>query len=406
MGTTPRTRASRRALWAFALAAFCVQLDAFALTFALPTIGRDLGAGQQSAALVVSGYLLTCGSLMIAGGRLADAYGRRPVFAAGVALFGAASLLCGLSTSLPVLLAGRVGQGVGAALLMPAGLALVSERHPAADRARATGRALGIAGLGTVLGPLVGGAVTDTAGWRWVFLGGLGVVAAALLLTAGLGDAGRPAARQRSGVRGPVLAAGAVGAVALYADRAPEWGWTAPAPVLVLACGFGLAGVFAAGERRTKRPVLDPRLWREHRYLLAVALGAVANAAAVRWLVAAPALLQHTWGLTAGTAGLALAVPVLAFAAGGPLAGRLATGRPAVPPLAVATVAGGAAALALALPLGWAPLAVVLPVGGLALGAANALALIAAQRAAPDELAGEASGIAKTAITVAGGLGA
>ncbi|RCV51634.1 MFS transporter [Marinitenerispora sediminis] len=406
MGTAPPTSAARRALWAFALAAFCVQLDAFALTLALPSIARDLGVDGHAVAWAVSGYLLTCGALMIAGGRLADRYGRRPVFAVGLAVFGAASLVCGLSTAFPALVAGRAAQGVGGALLMPAGLALVSERHPAAERARATGRALGIAGAGTVLGPLVGGVVTEAAGWRWVFLGSLAVVAAALALTAGLGDGASRPRRRTAGGRGLILLTCALGLVALYVERAPEWGWAAPRSVLAAACAAALIGGFAAAERRSGRPVLDPRLWRSRRYLLATALGAVANAAAVHWLVTAPMLLQHTWGMSAGAAGVALSVPVLAFASGGPLAGRLATGRPAVPPLAFATAIGAAAVLPLPLLPGWGLLAVLLPVGGLALGTANALALIAAQRAAPDDITGEALGVTKTAVTVAGGLGA
>ncbi|BCK73643.1 hypothetical protein Srufu_075960 [Streptomyces libani subsp. rufus] len=147
---------ARWALVSVALGVFCIQLDSFALNLALPHIKDELGVSTGQLQWAVSAYLLSCGTLMLGAGRMSDLFGRRRLLIAGLALFGLASLWCALAPSLSVLVAARVVQGAGGALIMPAGLALLTNVFPPAVRGRATGWALGIGGLATACGPFVG----------------------------------------------------------------------------------------------------------------------------------------------------------------------------------------------------------------------------------------------------------
>ncbi|MGW8975565.1 MFS transporter [Streptomyces platensis] len=156
---------ARWALTAVALGAFCVQLDSFALNLALPVVRDALHGSATATPWVVSGYLLAAGSLMPLAGRLGDLYGRRRMLTAGLALFGVAAALCALAPSLPLLVAARVVQGAGGALIMPVGLALLTHAGPPGHGRRAMGRALGLAGLATVCGPFIGGVLARSVCW-------------------------------------------------------------------------------------------------------------------------------------------------------------------------------------------------------------------------------------------------
>ncbi|WP_244943539.1 MFS transporter [Streptomyces inhibens] len=161
--TAPHPHAQARwALAAVATGAFCVQLDSFALNLALPAIRDGLHGPATAAAWTVSGYLLAAGSLMPVAGRLGDLYGRRRMPALGLALFGTAATLCALAPSLPLLVAARLLQGAGGALIMPAGPALLTNACPPGHGRRAIGRALGLAGPATVCGPFLGGALAQS----------------------------------------------------------------------------------------------------------------------------------------------------------------------------------------------------------------------------------------------------
>ncbi|MFG2496509.1 MFS transporter [Streptomyces caniferus] len=220
---------ARWALISVALGVFCIQLDSFALNLALPHIKDELGVSTGQLQWAVSAYLLSCGTLMLGAGRMSDLFGRRRLLIAGLALFGLASLWCALAPSLPVLVAARVVQGAGGALIMPAGLALLTNVFPPAVRGRATGWALGIGGLATACGPFVGGVLTQMVSWRAVFWLNvpLGVVAAIC--------ARRAQESRDTTVSGrvdwPGLATGTatIAALALFIDRGPVWGWTSPA---------------------------------------------------------------------------------------------------------------------------------------------------------------------------------
>ncbi len=394
----------RPALVAVSLGVFCVQLDAFALNLALPRIGRGLEVSGGDLQWVVSAYLLSAGTLMLGAGRLGDLLGRRRSLVAGLVLFGTASLACALAPTLAALVAARVLQGAGGALIMPVGLALLTNVFPPGLRGRATGCALGVAGVATACGPFVGGALTQAVSWRAVFW--INVPLAAL---AAVWAYRAPESRDTSTAAGldwPGLISGtaASAAMVVFVDRGQVWGWMSGGSTAVLGLATVLLVAFVSAERRASNPLVKLVLFRNGPYVALTAAGAVANAATVVFLFVVPLSLQGPWELPAGAAGVAFLVPASVMAAAGPVAGRVRPSR-AVVVMAVCLGAGAAALYAV-------PSAVTLPAYllaitacGAALGLANALTLTATQAVIRPERAGEASGVTKTVITVTGGLG-
>jgi MFS family permease len=219
---TPATEAvkSRWVLAAVSMALFCVQIDYFAMNLALPRMASDLHSGSATdLQWVISVYMLALGAFMVPAGRIGDIFGRRRALLAGVALFGVASVLCALAPSAGLLVAFRALQGLGAALIFPVSVSVLTNAFPAVRASHAIGLAYGIAGLGNAAGPLIGGLLTETVGWRWIFW--LNVPAAGLRHDRDV--AGR---RDRRHPRG-VGSSAAVGRRCRAADRAvpASTGW-------------------------------------------------------------------------------------------------------------------------------------------------------------------------------------
>ncbi|MCP9211083.1 MFS transporter [Streptomyces sp. NEAU-Y11] len=396
--------ARRRSLAAVSSGVFCVQLDAFALNPALPGIGRELHATGAGMSWVVSGYLLAAGALMPGAGRLGDLLGRRMVLTVGLMVFGVASLVCALAPSLPVLVAARVAQGVGGALTMPVGLALLTNAYPPAARGRALGWALGAGGVATACGPFAGGVLTGALSWRAVFWVNVPVALMAAVWAARAADSRDTGAPRSVDGKGLVTLTAAVAGLAVLLDRGPVWGWRSGRAVLTLALVTVALLVFVRCERAAAHPLVGPGLFRNRPFVVLTAAGAVANAATVVFLVVVPLALQGPWGLSAAVAGAVFLAPATAMALAGPVAGRI-PGAGAVRAMAWCLGLGAAGLCAV-------PVAPALPgriaaatLCGAALGVANALTLIATQAAVAPERAGEASGVTKTVITVAAGLG-
>ncbi|BBJ38609.1 hypothetical protein SSPO_013270 [Streptomyces antimycoticus] len=404
MTTASGGSAGRWAPAAVSATVFCVQLDAFALNLALPGIGQDLGAAGGGLQWVVSGYLLAAGALMAGGGRLGDLYGRRRLLMAGLAVFGGASLVCALAPSLPVLVGARVVQGAGGAMAMPAGLALLTNACPPGSRARVMGRALGIGGVATVCGPYVGGVLTEAVSWRAVCWLNVPLALVAMGCAARAGESRDTTAPVSVDVAGLLTATGALAAVAVLVDRGPLWGWASGSSAVALALAVGLGAVFVRHERAAAHPLVDLALFGNRPFVALTAAGAAANAATVVVLFAVPLALQGPWRLSAAGAGAAFLAPAAAMALAGPVAGRIRTAD-AVRAMAGALVLG-AAALGAAAAAPTLPVFLVAVTGcGAALGVAGALTLIATQAVVRPERAGEASGVTKTVITTAAGLG-
>ncbi|WP_311033959.1 MFS transporter [Streptomyces luomodiensis] len=396
--------AGRWALAAVSATVFCVQLDAFALNLALPGVGRELGAAGGGLPWVVSGYLLAAGALMAGAGRLGDLYGRRRSLTAGLAVFGGASLVCALAPSLPVLVGARVVQGAGGALAMPAGLALLTNACPPGARARMTGRALGIGGMATVCGPYVGGALTEAVSWRAVFWLNVPIALVAMVCAARAAESRDTTAPVSLDAAGLVTATGALAALAVLVDRGHLWGWASGRSVTALALAAVLGVVFVRHERAVAHPLLDLALFGNRPFVALTAAGAAANAATVVVLFVVPLALQGPWRLSAAAAGTAFLAPAAAMALAGPVAGRIRTAaavRAMAGALGLGAAALGAAAVATSLPV----FLLAVTGCGAALGLAGALTLIATQAVVRPERAGEASGVTKTVITTAAGLG-
>ena len=242
---------------------FMIMLDNTVVNVALPSIQRDLGVGLSELEWIVSGYALTFAALMLIGGKLADAYGRRLLFVIGIAVFTLASLACGLSTSGEMLIAARVAQGAGAALMNPATLSIIAATFPPKQRGTAIGIWAGVSALALAIGPLVGGLLTDHASWHWIFfvnipVGIVGIAASFLLI-----DESRDPTHERLDLPGLVTSAVGLFALTYGLIEANTYGWGSAR----IVGSFVVAAVslvsFVVLERRQRAPMLDLTLFRE-----------------------------------------------------------------------------------------------------------------------------------------------
>ncbi|MGW7693000.1 MFS transporter [Streptomyces asiaticus] len=285
---------------------FMLVLDDNVVSVALPSMRDDLGFSTAGLAWVVNAYFLAFGGLLLLFGRMADLLGRRRVFLTGVALFGAASLLCGLAQEPWQLVTGRFIQGAGAAMASPAALALIALLFPGTEeRTKAFGIWGGIAGLGGTTGLVISGALTGLASWRWIFLINLPVALAALVLLPRLVPESRAGRAVRLDVPGALLGTGALLSLVYGLLRTGELGWGDTTAVGPLVLAVFLAVAFVAVEARTAEPLVPLSF-------LCFRFRAVANAATLLFSAAMYAMafllmvhLQTVLGYRPLTAGLA-----------------------------------------------------------------------------------------------------
>ncbi|WP_446465248.1 MFS transporter [Streptomyces sp. BRA346] len=281
-------------------------LDDNVVNVALPSIRDDLGFGAAGLAWVVNAYFLAFGGLLLLFGRMADLLGRRRVFLTGVALFGAASLVCGLAQEPWQLVAGRFVQGGGAAMASPAALALIALLFPGTEeRTKAFGIWGGIAALGGTTGLVISGALTGLASWRWIFLINLPVAVAAVALLPYLVPESRAGRAARLDLPGAVLGTGALVSLVYGLLRIGESGWRDTGAVAPLALAVLLAVAFVAAEARTAEPLV-PLSFLSLRFR-AVAQGATLLFSAAMYAMAFLLMvhLQTVLGYRPLTAGLA-----------------------------------------------------------------------------------------------------
>ena len=242
------------------------MLDNTVVNVALPSIQRDLGADLSELEWIVTGYALTFASLMLVGGKLADAYGRRLVFVAGIVVFTTASLFCGLASSADMLIGSRVLQGAGAALMNPATLSIIAATFPPRERGTAIGIWAGTSALALAIGPLVGGLITEHANWNWIFfinlpIGLLGIVASFVFI-----DETRDETHERLDLPGLVASALGLFALTYGLIEANTYGWgsTRIIGAFVLAGAALLA--FVVLERHQRAPMLPLELFRNRTF--------------------------------------------------------------------------------------------------------------------------------------------
>ena len=314
-----------------ALGVIMATLDMSVVTIALPTLQRAFGAGLSTVEWVALAYSLTITGLLLAGGRVADARGRRGVYGAGLLLFTAASGLCGAAPTVEALVVLRVVQGVGAALLSGNGSALLVQAFPLEQRGRALGAFGAMVGVGLAVGPPLGGLLVANASWRWIFLVNvpLGLLTWDMLrkrVPADPPPAVRPGAPPTAllgfGVA-PFAWAAALAALSLALTRGPESGWGDPLVLASAAGGVLLLALFLGSQRRAPEPLLPLDL-------VAGPLGAAVALTFLGQLLSVsvgfhmPLVLEETGGFSPARSGAWLSVLPLAALACAPLAGQLA----------------------------------------------------------------------------------
>ncbi len=253
-------------LAAVAFGLFMIMLDNTVVNVALPSIQRELGADLSSLEWIVTGYALTFAALMLIGGKLADAYGRRLIFVTGIVIFTASSLACGLANSEDVLIAARIVQGAGAALMNPATISIIAATFPPRERGTAIGIWAGVSALALAIGPLVGGLLTEHVGWEWIFfvnipVGILGIVASFLLI-----EESKDETHVRLDIPGLVTSALGLFALTYGLIEANTYGWTSGRILASFAVAVVSLTTFVVLERRQRAPMLDLSLFRSGTY--------------------------------------------------------------------------------------------------------------------------------------------
>ncbi len=249
----------RWVLLATVLGSGMVLLDSTVVNVALPTIGRHLNASLAGLQWTVTGYTLSLAGLILLGGSLGDRAGRRRVFLVGVVWFALASALCGAAPSIGVLIGARVLQGVGGALLTPGSLAIIQASFVPAERPRAVGAWAGLGGVAAAVGPLVGGWLVQTAGWRWVFFLNLPLAAAVIAVTVRhVPETRDPAAHGNFDVAGAGLAALGLAGITYALIEATGSAGTTPVVVAAVIGVAAAAGFIELERRRTRTPEPTP----------------------------------------------------------------------------------------------------------------------------------------------------
>ena len=403
-GTAARTRT----LAATVLGSSLAFIDGSVVNVALPAIQRDLGAGAAGTQWVMNAYLVVLGALVLIGGASADRFGRRRVFVAGVTVFTAASILCGLAAGTGTLVATRALQGAGAALLVPASLALLGATFPAGERARAIGAWAGYGALAMAVGPLLGGFLTDHVSWRAIFYLNVPLAVAAVWLAL----RGAPDSRSEhlSGLDwlGATLAAAGLASLTWGLTGAAELGFRSPPIAAALAGGAVALAAFVAVEARARSPMLPLALFRSRAFTGANLVTLLLYFALSGVLFFLPFELIRGRGYSATGAGAALLpFPIVMGLLSG-RAGALADRYGARLPLTVGPLvaAGGFLLLAIPMPAGsyWVSLLPALLVLACGMTITVAPLTTAVMGAVGSDYAGTASGVNNAVARVAGVL--
>ena len=332
------------------------SLDLFIVNVALPQMGRDFHlrrAGLGDLSWVLNAYAIVYASLLVLFGRIAERYRRERGFLLGVALFVGASAACGAASGLPMLIAFRVLQAAGAALLTPTSLGLILATFPPERRHRAVRAWTAVGGLAAALGPVVGGLLV-AASWRWVFF--VNVPVGLLALVVGWRRLPRVAGHPVSApdVVGGLLVTGGLGVLSLGLVKGGTWGWGDARTLTALAVSTAALALFAAHSRWHKNPLIDRALFRLRPFRGASAVAVLFSAAFGAMLLSRVLWAQNVWHWSPLVTGLSVApgplmVPVFSFLVAGRLTERLGAG--AVIAAGCAIFAAGVAWWALAIGL-------------------------------------------------------
>jgi EmrB/QacA subfamily drug resistance transporter len=327
LGSTSRFRTPRWTLIAVALGTFMTYLDNNIINVAIPTIEHSLGLSQAGVEWVVSAYILVFAGLLLAGGRLGDVFGQKRLFLLGLSIFTSASLMAGLVGQVDLLIAARALQGLGAALLTPATLAIIGATFTEpTERARAVGAWSAVGAVALALGPLLGGVLAQHVDWHWIFF--INVPVGLLTLWLGALAIARfdrtDVARQSLDSRGVTLSAAALVSLTFALIEGPQIGWGQPSIIVALIVSALAAVAFVAVERRTADPMIDLSLFSNRTFTGATVALMIWAFGLFGIYFFTSLYLQHVLRFSATTAGAAFVPMALLMAAGAASADRVA----------------------------------------------------------------------------------
>ena len=263
------TQQKQLVLVAAILGTTVVTVDSTVVNVALPSIADDLGGGLAGQQWTANAYLVTLSSLILIGGSLGDLFGERRMYMTGVAGFGFTSLFCAVAPTIELLVLARALQGVFGALLTPAALAVIVATFPPDERGKAVGAWTAWGGIGTVLGPLIGGQLVDAASWRWIFAINIPIVLITMGLVSRVMTQGRPRpADARVDFVGAALCAFGLAGFTYGLIEQPRNGWSDPTVWLPLVVGAVLFGSFIVWEARSRHPMLPLSLFRRRNFAI------------------------------------------------------------------------------------------------------------------------------------------
>jgi EmrB/QacA subfamily drug resistance transporter len=403
---------STRRTWillAVSLATFMTYLDNNIVNVAVPAIQRDLHLDTAGLEWVASGYILVFASLLLAGGRLGDVFGRRRLFLLGLAIFTGASLVAGLAGSVDVLVASRAVQGLGAALVTPTTLALIAATYPdPRERTRAVGIWSAVGALALAVGPLLGGLLSQHLAWGWIFFINVPVGLATMVLAGWAIRPDEPAVRRaRMDLPGLVLSAGALFTLTFALIEGHDRGWTSALILGSFAVSAGAAIGFLTVELRAADPMVDVSLFAERVFSGGIVAVVMWGFGLFGIYFFTSIYLQDVLGFSATVAGAAFVPMALLMAVGAVVSQRVsaAIGAHRSVALSMLLMGGGIASISLlgrdASYLALMPSFLVIGIGGGLSVPLTDLVL----GAMPGEQAGVASGIFNAAREVAGLLG-
>jgi EmrB/QacA subfamily drug resistance transporter len=392
----------RRVLLAAAVGMFAINVDFFAVQATLPPMAEDLDTTVSTLQWVISGYMLALASFLIVAGRLADIFGRKTFYVAGAIVFGVSSLLAGAATGPEMIIIMRIVQGLGAAVMMPVGLAIVTNAFPADRTQRAVGLVFAIAAVGQAMGPLIGGALTEWLSWRWVLWVNVPITVLLVVLAAGSIEQSRddsvPKVIDWSGL---VLVVASIGTFTYGIDKSSDWGWASTGTIALTVAGAAGLVAFVLVEARVRHPLLDLTLFRIKEFSLMIVAGAIGNMGIVTAIFLSMLFLQDVEGMSTLEAGTAFLAFSLAVTLVDQFAGRLER-FPSWLVMAAALAVGGGGGVGMAVTDSVGPYLLCSVFAGAGYGLSWAYASVVTQDVVPAAKAGEASG---TVLTVLIGLG-
>jgi MFS transporter, DHA2 family, methylenomycin A resistance protein len=396
-------------LLTMSLGVLIAQIDTSVVNLAVKHIGADFNAGVNMLQWVVDAYNLVYASLLLSAGTLADLYGRRMIFALGIAMFTIGSLTCGLAPNAVVLVAGRAFAGLGAALEVPTSLAILTVAYPdTKKRSHALGLWASCNGLAFIIGPTVGGALVDTVGWRSIFLLIIPLCILALVLTMTSVPKSKNPEGRKLDLPGQALAVSALGALSLAVIEGPHWGWLSIESTTSFVITIVMAVWFVRRQKNTDGALVPLPMLKNRAFsaCLAVAIGMTFGMYAMLFLT--PLYLQSARGVSALVAGVELLPMSVTFVVVSQWSGAIANEYgPRVPMTAGMAMMGVGLFMLALIPINDSLVLIeiaLLVIGcglGLNTGPVNAVAVASA----PTARSGTASGLINTARMVGATLG-